>query len=177
MAGMANAAILSKVLLALRHCHMASLTPRVILSCAIFVGLTSGCASSNVPPPPEKPAPSGSPSLPLAGTVVTGEELDRAGDDPIEKTLAARVPGVLITRTPDGSLAIRIRGNNSISANMEPLYVIDGVEVTPGPGGALLGINPHDIASIEVLKDAASLSFYGLRGGNGVILIKTKRQN
>jgi len=83
----------------------------------------------------------------------------------------------LITRTPDGSLAIRIRGNNSISANMEPLYVIDGVEVTPGPGGALLGINPHDIASIEVLKDAASLSFYGLRGGNGVILIKTKRQN
>jgi TonB-dependent SusC/RagA subfamily outer membrane receptor len=177
IAGMRNAGILFTVLLALRHCHMASLTPRVILSCAIFVGLTSGCASSNVPPPPEKPAPSGSPSLPLAGTVVTGEELDRAGDDPIEKTLAARVPGVLITRTPDGGLAIRIRGNNSISANMEPLYVIDGVEVTPGPGGALLGINPHDIASIEVLKDAASLSFYGLRAGNGVILIKTKRQN
>src|SRR6266849_369132 len=48
MAGMANAAILFKVHLALRHCHMASLTPRVILSCAIFVGLTSGCASSNV---------------------------------------------------------------------------------------------------------------------------------
>src|SRR5258706_14034257 len=132
MAGMANAAILFKVHLALRHCHMASLTPRVILSCAIFVGLTSGCASSNVPPPPEKPAPSGSPSLPLAGTVVTGEELDRAGDDPIEKTLAARVPGALITRTPDGGLAIRIRVNNSITANMEPLDVTDGFELNPG---------------------------------------------
>jgi TonB-dependent SusC/RagA subfamily outer membrane receptor len=47
--------------------------------------------------------------------------------------------------------------------------------VTPGPGGALTGINPHDIESIEVLKDAASLSFYGLRAANGVILIKTKR--
>jgi TonB-dependent SusC/RagA subfamily outer membrane receptor len=80
----------------------------------------------------------------------------------------------MVTRTPDGGVAIRIRGNSSISANMEPLYVIDGVEIQPGPGGALTGINPHDIASIEVLKDAASLAYYGLRAANGVILIKTK---
>ena len=52
--------------------------------------------------------------------------------------------------------------------------MIDGLPIQPGPGGALVGINPHDIATIEVLKDAASLSFYGLRGANGVILIKTK---
>jgi TonB-dependent SusC/RagA subfamily outer membrane receptor len=154
---------------------MASLIPRVILSCAIFAGLTSGCAS--VPPLPEKPEPSGSPSLPLAATTVSGEDLDRAGSDPIEKALAAKVPGVLITHTPDGSIAVRIRGNTSITANSEPLYVIDGVAIQPGPGGALVGINPHDIDSIEVLKDAASLSFYGMRAANGVILIKTKRVN
>ncbi len=156
---------------------MVSLTPRIILSCAIVAGLTSGCRSSNAPLPAEHPVPSGSPSLPLAGTTVSGEELDRAGNDPIEKTLAAKVPGVLITRTPDGSIAVRIRGNSSINGNLEPLYVIDGVSVTPGPGGALLGINPHDIDSIEVLKDAASLSYYGMRAANGVILIKTKRSN
>jgi TonB-dependent SusC/RagA subfamily outer membrane receptor len=108
---------------------------------------------------------------------VSGEDLDRAGNDPIEKTLAAKVPGVIISRTPDGGLAVRIRGNSSINANSEPLYVIDGLPITPGPGGALLGINPHDIESIEVLKDAASLSYYGLRAANGVILIKTKRAN
>jgi TonB-dependent SusC/RagA subfamily outer membrane receptor len=109
--------------------------------------------------------------------MITGEELDRAGNDPIEKTLEARVPGVLVSRGPDGSLAIRIRGNSSINGNLEPLYVIDGMAVQPGPGGALSGINPHDISSIEVLKDAASLSFYGLRAANGVILIKTKHAN
>jgi TonB-dependent SusC/RagA subfamily outer membrane receptor len=109
--------------------------------------------------------------------MVTSEDLERAGNEPIEKTLAARVPGVLVTRTPDGGLAIRVRGNNSINGNMEPLYVIDGLAIQPGPGGALVGINPYDIASIEVLKDAASLSFYGVRAANGVILIRTKRAN
>ena len=83
----------------------------------------------------------------------------------------------MITHTPDGSLAVRIRGNTSLTANGEPLYVIDGLAIQPGPGGALVGINPHDIESIEVLKDAASLSYYGMRAANGVILIKTKRAN
>jgi TonB-dependent SusC/RagA subfamily outer membrane receptor len=146
---------------------MASLTPRVALSCALLVGLLSGCASTNAARPDgtDKPAPN--PNTPLAGTTVTADDLDRAGSDP-------KVPGIMVTRTPDGSLAIRIRGNTSIGANSEPLYVIDGMAIQPGPGGALQGINPHDIESIEVLKDAASLSFYGLRAANGVILIKTK---
>ncbi len=81
----------------------------------------------------------------------------------------------MVTRAPDGSVAVRIRGNSSINGNFEPLYVLDDLEIRPGPGGALTGINPHDIASIEVLKDAASLSFYGVRAANGVILIKTKQ--
>jgi TonB-dependent SusC/RagA subfamily outer membrane receptor len=171
---MGNAGILFQVFLALRHRHMASLTPRVALSCALLVGLLSGCASSNAARPDgTDPAPLPK-NLPLAGTTVTADDLDRAGNDAIEKSLEAKVPGVLISRAPDGSLVVRIRGNSSINANMEPLYVIDGMAIQPGPGGALQGINPHDIESIEVLKDAASLSFYGLRAGNGVILIKTK---
>jgi TonB-dependent SusC/RagA subfamily outer membrane receptor len=164
---------------------MASLTPRVGF-CALLVGVITGCASgipvtpSGTEPPafaPPLPSPAPLPPASAPGTTVTGEELDRAGNDPIEKTLEARVPGIIVTRTPDGSLAIRIRGNSSISGNMEPLYVIDGMAITPGPGGALKGINPHDISSIEVLKDAASLAFYGVRAGNGVILIKTKYSN
>jgi TonB-dependent SusC/RagA subfamily outer membrane receptor len=152
---------------------MASLTPRVALSCALLVGLLSGCASNNAARPDGTDrAPR--PNPPIAGTTVTADDLDHAGGDPIEKALEAKVPGILVTRTPDGSLAIRIRGNASIGANSEPLYVIDGMAIQPGPGGALQGINPHDIESIEVLKDAASLSFYGLRAANGVILIKTK---
>lgn len=150
---------------------MASLTPRVVLSCALFVGLLSGCASNNAGRPGEADMPAPPPN---SGTIVTGDDLDRAGNDAIEKTLAAKVPGALITRTADGSIAIQIRGQTSLAANTQPLYVIDGVPIQPGPGGALVGINPHDIATIEVLKDAASLSFYGLRGSNGVIIIKTK---
>jgi TonB-dependent SusC/RagA subfamily outer membrane receptor len=163
---------------ALRHCHMASLTPRVALSCVLLVGLSSGCASNNAARPGESDNPVvPSPPPALVGTTVTADDLDRAGLDPIEKTLAARVPGVLISHAPDGSLVIRIRGASSISGNSEPLYVIDGLAVQPGPGGALNGINPHDIASIEVLKDATSLAYYGLRAGNGVIVIKTKHTN
>jgi len=83
----------------------------------------------------------------------------------------------MITRTPDGGIAVRIRGATTINGSTEPLYVIDGLPIQAGPGGSLVGINPHDIASIEVLKDAASLAFYGMRGANGVILIKTKHVN
>jgi TonB-dependent SusC/RagA subfamily outer membrane receptor len=152
---------------------MASLTSRVALSCALFVGLLSGCASNNAGRPGESDKPAAL-NPPIAGTTITADDLDRAGNDAIEKTLAAKVPGALITRTPDGGIAIQIRGSTSLAANTQPLYVIDGLPIQPGPGGALVGINPHDIATIEVLKDAASLSFYGLRGANGVIIIKTK---
>jgi TonB-dependent SusC/RagA subfamily outer membrane receptor len=78
-------------------------------------------------------------------------------------------------RTPDGGIAIRIRGQHTLNGSTEPLYIIDGLPIEPGPGGSLAGINPHDIASIQVLKDVASLSFYGVRGSNGVIIIKTKQ--
>jgi TonB-dependent SusC/RagA subfamily outer membrane receptor len=106
---------------------------------------------------------------------VGADVIEASSGQPIEKILADRVAGVVLGRTADGTLTVRIRGANSFSADKEPLYVIDGVPITPGPGGSLSGINPSDIASIEVLKDAVSTTMYGSRGANGVILIKTKK--
>jgi TonB-dependent SusC/RagA subfamily outer membrane receptor len=89
--------------------------------------------------------------------------------------LQAKVPGVLITRAADGSIAIQIRGPASFLGSSEPLYVIDGVPFRPGPGGALTGVNPYDIESIQVLKDPADIGIYGVRGANGVIVVTTKQ--
>ena len=75
---------------------------------------------------------------------------------------------------PGQAPSIRIRGRRSISASNDPLYVIDGIPQTSSTS-AIFNINPQDIESMEILKDAASTSIYGSRGANGVILITTKR--
>ena len=85
--------------------------------------------------------------------------------------------GVVVSRTEDGGIAIRIRGASTFTGSNAPLYVVDGVAIQPGPNGSLTGINPYDIASIKVLKEAAETTMYGSRGANGVIVIKTKRPN
>lgn len=106
--------------------------------------------------------------------VVSAESIDRQPAREVEKSLEGRFPGVVVTQTADGSLAVRIRGASSVYGNNEPLYVIDGMPIQAGPSGALTGINAHDIESIKVLKEPAETAIYGLRGANGVILIKTK---
>ena len=107
----------------------------------------------------------------------------------IDQALQSRVAGVNVTQTsaaPGGGLSVRIRGANSINSGSEPLYVIDGFPVVPDndafgtsgnrtSGNALSSINPNDIESIEILKDASATSIYGSRGSNGVVLITTKR--
>ena len=82
--------------------------------------------------------------------------------------------GVLVTELPGGGIRVRIRGSRSILGGNDPLYVVDGM-VIQTIDGALYGINPHDVESISVLKDASSTAIYGSRGANGVILVKTKR--
>jgi len=106
--------------------------------------------------------------------VVDADAIASAQGQPIEKILADRVAGVRLGRASDGSLTVQIRGA-SMSGDTQPLYVIDGVPITPGPGGSLSGINPYDIQSIEVLKDAAATTMYGSRGASGVIVIKMKK--
>jgi len=149
-----------------------SYSPRVAVSCGLLAGLLSGCASGNgaFVDPTLKPPTRG----PEGGILITSDDLDRVAVEPIEQTLAAKVPGLWISHAADGSISIRIRGVTSIYGSNEPLYIIDGIAAVPGPGGNLTGINPRDIASIEVLKDAANMAFYGVRGANGVIVIKTK---
>jgi TonB-dependent starch-binding outer membrane protein SusC len=95
------------------------------------------------------------------------------------KTIAnlfeGRFPGVTVTTAEGGGLHIRIRGGNtSFSGGDEPLYVVDDVPLSPGSGGIVF-LNPNDIQKIEVLKNPADVGIYGVRGGNGVIKITTRR--
>ena len=89
--------------------------------------------------------------------------------------LLSRVPGVEVYRGRSGELAVRIRGVHSFYGSNEPLYVLDGVPIVGG-FGALMGVNPQDIARIDVLKDASAAAIYGSQGANGVVIITTKRR-
>jgi TonB-dependent starch-binding outer membrane protein SusC len=109
------------------------------------------------------------------GVVVSADDIQRTPSEPIERTLMRRFPGVWVARTPEGGLSVRIRGATSINSSTEPLYVIDGIATQPGPNGSLTGVQAQDIETIQVLKDAASTAMYGVRGANGVIVIKTKQ--
>ena len=151
---------------------MASLL-RARLPRTLALAFLAACAPSNDPQTAPAPAPSG-PST--ASTTVTAEQIPLTPGDPIETLLMNRSPGVWVGRSSDGGIAVRIRGGSSLMGNNEPLYILDGSPFVPGPNGALSGINPYDIASIKVLKEAADLSMYGVRGANGVIVIKTKQK-
>ncbi|MEP7319405.1 MAG: SusC/RagA family TonB-linked outer membrane protein, partial [Panacibacter sp.] len=128
----------------------------------------------------------------LTGSVVSikADELKAVPVTSFDQALQGRAAGVQVTQTsgkPGSEPSIRIRGTTSINAGNEPLYVIDGMlvssdggdmttGVTLGPRiGALAAINPSDIESIEILKDASATAIYGSRGANGVVLITTKR--
>ncbi len=111
----------------------------------------------------------------------------------VDQLLQGRAAGVQVISNegnPGMGISVRIRGTNSLRANNEPLYVVDGIIVTTAAEDAtptadfndysenqngLMGINPKDIESIEVLKDASATAIYGSRGANGVILITTKK--
>ena len=141
----------------------------VVAATAFAALLTAGCASGGA-----RTSNAGSDST-RTGQAVTARDMRQSPTGSVEQALEGRFPGVTVLRTAEGGLAIRMRGAASLHGPNAPLYVIDGVPVEPGPNGDLSGLNPNDIESIRVLKDAASTSMYGVRGGNGVIVIKTKR--
>lgn len=104
---------------------------------------------------------------------VAGERLTNKEVSNVSQALAGEVSGVRVINTsgqPGTSATIRIRGIGSVNGNRAPLYVVDGVPFS----GAINAINPEDIASITVLKDAAATAIYGSRGANGVIVVSTK---
>lgn len=140
---------------------------RAVPTFGVILGVAAGCASANT----------SKPTAPREKSTVTAEDIERQGatDEPLEKLLQGRVAGVTVSRASDGGIAVRIRGATSIHGNSDPLYILDGMPIQPGPNGSLTGINPSDIESIKVLKDAAETAMYGVRGANGVIVVKTKR--
>jgi outer membrane cobalamin receptor len=127
----------------------------------LLVGCIAACAGNKTPASSGPASPS-----------VTSADIARSPGQPIEEQLMSRFPGVTVTRTANG-IAIRIRGATSIRGTNEPVYVINGIRVNPAPDGSLVGLDPHDIEMIQVLKDAVSMVSYD--AANGVIVIKTKR--
>jgi TonB-dependent starch-binding outer membrane protein SusC len=136
---------------------------RVAASVASVVILVSACASGN---------PRGAPQE--QKSTLTADDIANRPSEPIEKTLQAKVSGLLVTRTDDGGIALNIRGNHSFTGDDAPLYVLDGMPFQPGPGGVLSGIDPYSIESIKVLKGGDAV-LYGIRGQNGVIEITMKK--
>ncbi len=126
----------------------------------------------------------------LTGSVasVSSEDMENSSLNSVDQVLQGRVAGVVFNQSsgqPGGESTIRIRGNSSINASNDPLYVIDGIPIVNDAGSAgvvrgaginpLSTINPDDIESVSVMKDASAAAIYGARGANGVIIITTKK--
>ncbi len=113
--------------------------------------------------------------LASAVSTVGVKEIERQNrSSSIDKSLQGTAPGVTVTAQngrPGNAAFVRVRGVGSMNAGNEPLYLLDGVQVDEND---VIGINPADIISINILKDAASTAIYGARGSNGVIVITTK---
>ena len=128
----------------------------------------------------------------LSGSIsqIKTEQLEKNRGSSLEKLLQGQVAGVVINESsePGGGVGISIRGTNSILGGTQPLYVLDGIPISPisdaegnnSSGNAqssMSFINPNDIEKIEILKDAAATAIYGARGANGVVLITSKSAN
>jgi TonB-linked SusC/RagA family outer membrane protein len=126
--------------------------------------------------------------LTAAVSSVKSKDLMRTSITSVDQGLQGRAAGVVVVNTsgqPGGATSIRIRGTSSVMGTNEPLYVIDGVPVVNSgtSSGAFASpalnpmamLNPNDVESMEILKDASATAIYGARGANGVILITTKR--
>jgi TonB-dependent starch-binding outer membrane protein SusC len=117
---------------------------------------------------------------------ITGREIENQPVQSFESAIQGKAPGVVVENSSGKvgqGIKVRIRGTSSLSASSQPLYVVDGVPLTTTsqsdinnePTNPLADLNPNDIESIEVLKDASASAIYGARAANGVVLITTKK--
>jgi len=115
---------------------------------------------------------------------IKGSTIENLPVQSVDRALQGQAAGVLVQSNngiPGGAVNVRIRGNGSINAGNNPLYIVDGVQMNTADNAAftqsnpLAFLNPNEIESIEILKDAAAASIYGAQAANGVILITTKR--
>lgn len=162
---------------------------------AMVTGLTlalalSGCSQRSNPfkdgprpfsPPGDVRVPYGEQDREDVTGAVTAVPLDENEHfHDVVDMLRSHVPGLQVTELPNGEIRLRIRGDQQTlrtdDESNQPLLVIDGMSILPsGVRGALLGLNPREVESIQVLKDVSSTSIYGSRAANGVILIQLKR--
>lgn len=105
-------------------------------------------------------------------SVISTKDLTRNPAPSAAQALQGKATGVLVSSsgTPGGDATIRVRGVGSLSSNPNPIYIVDGVQI-----GSISGIQPDEIESLQVLKDASATAIYGANGSNGVIIITTKR--
>ncbi|KIC96280.1 SusC/RagA family TonB-linked outer membrane protein [Flavihumibacter solisilvae] len=120
----------------------------------------------------------------LTGSVgsVKAAQLQERPAPSLNQAIAGRVPGVQVNTNsgrPGGQTTMRIRGFSSINSSNNPLYIIDGIQLPVGTqnnnSNSIDFINPNDIASVEILKDASATAIYGARGANGVVMVTTKK--
>lgn len=139
-----------------------------LASAALCVVVSLACSRKGGSAPSPAASPNSTPD-------VTAKDIAQTPSLSPEEILRGKTSGVTVERGPDGGLLIRIRGTSTFGPDQQPLFIVDGVPATPSSTGSILGLNAQDIESIKVLKDAASLAMYGVRAGNGVIVIKTKK--
>ena len=139
---------------------------RVLPSVALVLGTVLTCAShAHAQVATTKPAPR------PAGTMRATESA-REHATSLAQLLQGRLPGVTVYPSPDGGIVVRMGGPNSFYGNQSPLFVVDGISIDAG--NTLSWLDPHDIETVQALKDPSQTAIYGLRGANGVIVIKTK---
>lgn len=160
--------------------------PTAVAALCSALVLVVGCGRAAKP---ERPAPEGAPAgettpqSKKTGAVdsLSASSFDNRHVEDIAELLQGRVAGLQVIRQPNGDISLRIRGGDSeldssgVVQAGEPLLVLDGMPVSDGQvSSTLRGIDPHEVANIQVLKDVASTSVYGIRGAHGVILITLK---
>lgn len=147
----------------------------VAVTCAGLLGCSS--SSPTRTPTEEETINTGyskqkaSESTSATSTVVPSEQ-DRDYATNLSDLLQGHASGVDVSKT-GGGVRVQIRGPNSFNASNAPLYVVDGMAISPRPNGTV-PVNPRNVESITVLKDGGATSIYGSRGANGVIVIETK---
>lgn len=136
---------------------------RIALSTWIFVAVAGGCASGGGHPGATPPRPDSS------------EPQDELSD-PLTRLSRSKSPGLIIGRSPSGFITAQVlQGGKSFYGSSEPLYIVNDTPFRAGPGGELVGISPDDIDSIKLLTKPEDIAIYGVRGGNGVVVVKMKK--
>jgi TonB-dependent SusC/RagA subfamily outer membrane receptor len=105
---------------------------------------------------------------------VSTNEQARQNPSSLAQLLAGRISGVTVSAAAGGGIVVRFDGPTSFYSGQEPLILVDGTPVNPSPSGTLSWLDPQDIESIQALRDPSQTAIYGVRGANGVIIIKTK---